>query len=132
MRLPTLCGKSSRDLRTIVKKARSRYHSPQVSLEVLMPATVREVLAAFDTLSPPEQRQVAAEILRRSAVQGDLPEAALHELAAELFRGYDARDARPPVDAVLVEMAADPQMRHELAQIAKEFAPAEMDGLEQP
>jgi hypothetical protein len=43
-----------------------------------------------------------------------------------------SRDARPPVEAALAEMAADPEMRRELAQIAQEFAPAEMDGLEQP
>ena len=31
----------------------------------------------------------------------------------------------------LAEMAADPQMRRELAEIAQEFTPTEMDGLEQ-
>ena len=58
-----------------------------------MSTTAREVLAAFDSLPPPEQQQVAAEILRRTAGAGDLPEAALHELAAELFRSYDAEEA---------------------------------------
>jgi hypothetical protein len=43
-----------------------------------------------------------------------------------------SRDARPPCDAALAEMATDPQIRCELAQIAQEFAPTEMDGLEQP
>ena len=59
-----------------------------------MTASVRDMLAAFDGLSPAEQQQVAAELLRRSVAAGDLPEAALHELAAELFRGYDAEEAR--------------------------------------
>lgn len=58
-----------------------------------MTASVRDLLAAFDVLSPAEQQQVAAEILRRSVVAGDLPEAALHELAVELFRSYDAEEA---------------------------------------
>lgn len=58
-----------------------------------MTATARNVLAAFDALPPEEQRQVAAEILRRTAPAGDLPDAALDELAAELFRGYDAEEA---------------------------------------
>jgi hypothetical protein len=58
-----------------------------------MTASARDLLAAFDALSPAEQQQVAAEILRRSVATDDLPEAALHELAAELFRGYDAEEA---------------------------------------
>lgn len=58
-----------------------------------MTATARNLLAAFDALPPDEQQQVAAEILRRTAATGDLPEAALDELAAELFRGYDAEEA---------------------------------------
>jgi hypothetical protein len=55
--------------------------------------TVRDLLRAFDALTPAEQHQVAAEILRRSASGGELPEAALGELTAELFRGYDAEEA---------------------------------------
>jgi hypothetical protein len=58
-----------------------------------MTATARELLAAFETLSPTEKHQVAAEILRRSAPDDDLPEAALAELADELFRSYDAEEA---------------------------------------
>ena len=58
-----------------------------------MTTRVREVLAAFESLAPEEQQQVAAEILRRTAPAGDLPEAALDELAAELFRSYDAEEA---------------------------------------
>jgi hypothetical protein len=58
-----------------------------------MTATARNLLAAFDALTPDEQQQVAAEILRRTAGAGDLPEAALDELAADLFRSYDAEEA---------------------------------------
>jgi hypothetical protein len=57
-----------------------------------MTTTARKLLAAFDALSPEEQQQVAAEIVRRTASVGDLPEAALDELADELFRGYDAEE----------------------------------------
>jgi hypothetical protein len=42
-----------------------------------------------------------------------------------------SRDARPAFDAALAEMAADPQIRRELDEIAQEFAVTEMDGLEQ-
>jgi hypothetical protein len=56
-------------------------------------SSARDLLAAFDALPPEEQRQVAAEILRRTAPAGDLPDAAFEELAAELFRGYDAEEA---------------------------------------
>jgi hypothetical protein len=52
-----------------------------------------DVLQAFNSLSPTDQHQVAVEILRREAATGDLSEAALHDLAVELFRGYDAEEA---------------------------------------
>ncbi|HJT76502.1 MAG TPA: hypothetical protein VJ739_04805 [Gemmataceae bacterium] len=58
-----------------------------------MTATARKLLAAFDALPPEEQQEVAVEILRRTGAAGDLPEAALDELAGELFRGYDAEEA---------------------------------------
>jgi hypothetical protein len=58
-----------------------------------MTASVQEVLAAFDALPPGEQQQVAAEILRRTMPDGDLPDAAFDELAGELFRAYDAEEA---------------------------------------
>ena len=58
-----------------------------------MTVTARKLLTEFDALPPVEQQQVAAEILRRTAEAGDLPDAALDELAAELFRGYDAEEA---------------------------------------
>jgi hypothetical protein len=63
-----------------------------------MTAAARDLLAAFDALSPAEQQHVAAEILRRSGRADELPEAALQELAAELFRGYDAEEASRCVD----------------------------------
>jgi hypothetical protein len=55
--------------------------------------TAENVLAAFGALPADEQQQVATEILRRTAGTGDLPEAALDELAAELFRAYEAEEA---------------------------------------
>ncbi len=58
-----------------------------------MSAAVRDVLKAFDALSPAEQQEVAAEIGRRVGGTEDLPAAALDELAAELFRAYDAEEA---------------------------------------
>lgn len=52
-----------------------------------------ELLMTFDALAPSDQEEVAAEILRRALPSGDLSEDALHELADELFRGYDAEEA---------------------------------------
>jgi hypothetical protein len=60
-----------------------------------MTATARELLDAFDSLPPSEKQQVAAEILRRTVRPDDLPVAAFHELAAELFHGYDNEEATP-------------------------------------
>ncbi len=60
-----------------------------------MTQSVRDLLRTFSTLSPVEQHQMATEILRQSVADGSLPDAALDELAAELFRSYDAEeDAR--------------------------------------
>ena len=58
-----------------------------------MTATAQKLLAEFDALPPADRQQVAVEILRRTSEPGDLPEAALDELAAELFRAYDAEEA---------------------------------------
>ncbi len=58
-----------------------------------MTTSAQQILTAFDGLSPAEQQQVAAEILRRATGTDDLPEEGLNELAAELFRGYDAEEA---------------------------------------
>jgi hypothetical protein len=51
------------------------------------------LLADFDALPLDDQQQVAVEILRRTADAGNLPEMAPDELAAELFRAYDAEEA---------------------------------------
>jgi hypothetical protein len=58
-----------------------------------MTEAVRNLLRTFDALTPAEQQLAAAEILRRSTPDGGLSEAALDELADELFRGYDAEEA---------------------------------------
>lgn len=58
-----------------------------------MTATARKVLADFDTLPTEDQQQVFAELLRRRTQEGELPEAALDELADELFRDYDTQEA---------------------------------------
>ena len=57
-----------------------------------MTEAVRELLIAFEALSPAEQHDVVSELLRRATALDDLSEAALHELADELFRGYDAEE----------------------------------------
>jgi hypothetical protein len=58
-----------------------------------MTETVRDLLRSFDALSPAEQHEVATEILRRCASDEGVSDAALDELAAELFRSYDAEEA---------------------------------------
>ena len=57
-----------------------------------MTTTAREVLSAFEALSPADQYQVRAEILRRAASAHELSGAALDELATALFRAYDAEE----------------------------------------
>ena len=60
-----------------------------------MTEAVLNLLHAFEALPPAEQSQLVAEILRRCAPGGAVPDAALDEMAAELFRGYEAEeDAR--------------------------------------
>ncbi len=54
-----------------------------------MAVTASDVLEAFEELSSADQQQVAVEILRRSMGSSDIPELALDELAAELFRSYE-------------------------------------------
>jgi hypothetical protein len=58
-----------------------------------MRKAAHELLAAFDARPAADQRQVAAEILRRVAGTDELPEGALHQLANELFSSYDAQEA---------------------------------------
>lgn len=55
---------------------------------------VRDLIASFDALPDADKRVAAAEILRRvPRSEGDLPHAALDELADELFAGLDAEEA---------------------------------------
>ena len=54
----------------------------------------------------------------------------LERLVQGLRQG--SRPARPSWETALAEMAADPQIQRELAEIAQEFAAADADGLEQP
>jgi hypothetical protein len=77
----------------IAKIGRWGYHLYQVSWRLPMTTTARNLLAAFDALPPAEQQQVAAEILRRTAVGGEVSGETLDELAGELFRSYDAEEA---------------------------------------
>ena len=58
-----------------------------------MTPTVDDLLRAFDAFPPAEQHRVAVEILRRWTPAEGLTDDALDELAAELFRGYDAEEA---------------------------------------
>ena len=58
-----------------------------------MSTAAKDLLTAFDALPSFAQHEVAVAILRRTAATDDIPEAALHELADELFRGYDAEEA---------------------------------------
>jgi hypothetical protein len=59
-----------------------------------MNAAVQQLLDSFDALAEPDKHRVAVEILRReTAIQGDVPEAALIEAADELFRALDAEEA---------------------------------------
>jgi hypothetical protein len=56
---------------------------------------VRQLLDSFEALPDADKHQAAVEILRRygGTGEGDLPEAALVELADELFRALDAEEA---------------------------------------
>jgi hypothetical protein len=58
-----------------------------------MTAASRDLIAAFDALPSEEQHAVAAMILQRAAPSEELPDVALDELGAELFRTYDAEEA---------------------------------------
>ncbi|MEX0715715.1 MAG: hypothetical protein WD066_03975 [Planctomycetaceae bacterium] len=58
-----------------------------------MTSAAIDLLSAFERLSPSEKQEVTAEILRRSPLPGELSDAALHELADELFQAYDAEEA---------------------------------------
>ena len=59
-----------------------------------MSTAAQQLLAAFDALPPDERDAVVAELLIRHSVgAGELPDAALVELAEERFLAYDAEEA---------------------------------------
>jgi hypothetical protein len=58
-----------------------------------MTVEANQVLIAFNALDPNEQQRVAVEILRRTAGSGELKDEAFDELAADLFRSYDAEES---------------------------------------
>jgi hypothetical protein len=60
-----------------------------------MTDAVQELLNSFDALPEVDKHRAAVEILRRvsSTADGDIPESALVEAAAELFRALDAEEA---------------------------------------
>ncbi len=58
-----------------------------------MTEAARELLLTFDALSPTDRAEVTAAILRRAGSTEDFSEDAMHELACELFRSYDAEEA---------------------------------------
>ena len=58
-----------------------------------MTETARDLLDAFEALDPIDRQEVVAEILRRSAGANGLSDESFDELAAELFRGYDAEES---------------------------------------
>ncbi len=58
-----------------------------------MTTAAQDLLRVFDALPAAVQHEVAVAIIRRTAATDDIPEAALHELADELFRAYDEEEA---------------------------------------
>lgn len=58
-----------------------------------MSAEAQNLLKAFDALPAAAQHEVALAIIRRTISTDDIPDGALHELADDLFRGYDAEEA---------------------------------------
>ena len=64
-----------------------------------MSTAAQDLLKAFDALPATAQHEVAVAILRRTASVDDIPDAAFDELAAELFRSYDADEAAHAADS---------------------------------
>jgi uncharacterized membrane protein len=58
-----------------------------------MTLAAHNILEAFDALKPNEQQQVAVEILRRASTTGEIADEAYDEIAAEVFRSYDAEES---------------------------------------
>lgn len=58
-----------------------------------MTKAAQDLLSAFDALPPTDQHEVVVSILRRTVAKEDVSETALHELADQLFCGYDAEES---------------------------------------
>lgn len=58
-----------------------------------MTKTARDVIAAFEALSPADQLAVAVEIARRVAAVNELPDEAFDILADQIFQAYDSEEA---------------------------------------
>jgi hypothetical protein len=59
---------------------------------------VRQLLASFDALSEADKEAAVEQLLRRLPSRGDVPEAALHAAADELFAALDAEEAARAAD----------------------------------
>ena len=61
-----------------------------------MNPAVQNLLNSFDALSLPEKQEAAVEIFRRvsSTSEGDVSDAALVEIAEELFLALDSEETR--------------------------------------
>jgi hypothetical protein len=57
-----------------------------------MTAKVQLLVNTFDALPDRDKYEAAVEILRRSPLQGDIPEAALIKIADDLFQALDAAE----------------------------------------
>lgn len=57
-----------------------------------MTLEVQQILDLFEALSDAEKHEVTVELLRRAETEGPIPDEALIEAAAELFRELDAED----------------------------------------
>ena len=58
-----------------------------------MTTAAHNLLTAFEALDPVERQHVAVEILRRSAAVDEMTSEAFDELAADVFRSYDAEES---------------------------------------
>ncbi|HVT82457.1 MAG TPA: hypothetical protein VHM90_17585 [Phycisphaerae bacterium] len=62
--------------------------------EFSMSSAAQTLLSRFDSLNAEDQKEVAAEILRRSLVTEPMNDAQLSEAAASVFQAYDAEAKR--------------------------------------
>src|SRR5262249_2312340 len=79
--------------KAVAREVRREDYVYQILRRMKMTTSALNLLPALDGLPPEEKQQVVAEILRRTAPAGEMSEAAFDELAAEVFRGYDAEEA---------------------------------------